>query len=136
SIERFQPNPERVRQMVDQHGAHLFFDTQPQQEFCCAIRKVEPNKRALASAAAWRTGLRKDQSSFRKQVPTATVIEEDGRPILKLCPLVDWSEDQVRAYIDQNDVPSTPLYDQGYTSIGCIICTTPTRPGEAKRAGR
>jgi len=56
--------------------------------------------------------------------------------IIKLAPLVDWTEDQVRQYIADHDVPYSPLYDMGYTSIGCKICTTPTKPWEDKRAGR
>ena len=136
TIERFQPDPSRVQEMVDRHGEYLFFDSPSKQEYCCSIRKVEPNKRALETVDLWITGLRRDQSSYRALAPKAAFVEEDGRRILKLCPLVDWSEEQVRQYIDEHSAPYNALYDQGYTSIGCIICTTPIQPGEDKRAGR
>jgi 3'-phosphoadenosine 5'-phosphosulfate sulfotransferase (PAPS reductase)/FAD synthetase len=69
-------------------------------------------------------------------VPKAGHVVQNGRRIIKLAPLADWSEEQVRAYLAEHDVPFNRLYDKGYTSIGCIICTTPTLPGEDKRAGR
>ena len=135
-IERFQPEPQRVDEMVKKYGEYLFFDSQSMQEYCCHVRKVEPNKRALATVDVWITGLRKDQSQQRRSVDRASFTMQDGRKVLKLAPLVDWTEEQVQAYVRDHDVPSNPLYDQGYTSIGCIICTTPTMPWEDKRAGR
>ncbi|MBI4556102.1 MAG: phosphoadenosine phosphosulfate reductase family protein, partial [Candidatus Hydrogenedentes bacterium] len=92
--------------------------------------------RALATLDVWISGLRRDQSEGRKRVEKAAYIDQGGRKILKVNPLADWSEEQVWAYIKERDVPYNPLYDLGYTSIGCQICTTPTRPGEDKRAGR
>lgn len=135
-VERFEPEPARVRKMVAQHGEFLFFDSKPKQEYCCNIRKVEPRDRALETLDVWITGLRHDQSSARKAVPKASEVDIGGRRLLKLSPLVDWTEDAVWRYIRAHDVPYNALYDQGYTSIGCQICTTPTRPGEDKRAGR
>ena len=135
-IERFQPDPERVARMVDDHGEFLFFDSREKQEHCCAVRKVEPNRRALATVDIWITGLRRDQSAFRKATPKAAVVEQNGRRLLKLCPLIDWTEERVNAYISERGVPYNSLYDKGYTSIGCVICSTPTRPGENPRAGR
>lgn len=136
AVERFQPDPAKLRKMVAQHGEYLFFDSKPKQEFCCKIRKVEPNERALATLDVWITGLRKDQSAFRKATAQASLIEEKGRPLIKLSPLVNWSNDQVEAYGAAHNVPRNALYDKGYTSIGCAICTTPTLPGEDVRAGR
>ncbi len=136
AIERFQPDPEQVQAMIEQYGEFLFFDDRAKQEYCCKIRKIEPNNRALETLDVWITGLRHDQSVHRVSVPKATWIERDGRKLLKLAPLVAWSEEDVDAYLERNDVPSNTLYDQGYASIGCIICTTPIRPGEDKRAGR
>lgn len=136
AIERFQPDARRVERMVDQHGEYLFFDSKEKQEFCCAVRKVEPNRRALATLDVWFTGLRRDQSSFRLKVPKVSSIEQEGRRIIKIAPLVDWTEEQLETYLAEHSVPKHPLYALGYTSIGCKICTTPTRPGEDKRAGR
>ena len=136
SVERFTPDPDAVHRMVQQHGEFLFFDSKAKQEYCCSIRKIEPNQRALATLDVWITGLRQDQSEFRNATPKASYAEQEGRALLKLAPLVDWSEEDVWRYIRDNDVPYNPLYDQGYTSIGCVICTTPTLPWEDKRAGR
>ncbi len=136
TIERFQPDPQRVQRMIEQHGEYLFFDSKPKQEHCCFIRKVEPNQRALKTVDVWITGLRRDQSESRKDVAKAAYVKQGDREIIKLAPLVDWSEEQVRQYIEEMNVPYNPLYDMGYTSIGCKICTTPTNPWEDKRAGR
>lgn len=136
TIERFTPDPVKLEKMVKQHGEYLFFDAKEKQEYCCFIRKVEPNERALATLDAWVTGLRRDQSDERKNTPRASLMTSGGREILKLSPLAHWDEARVRQYIKDNDVPYQKLFDEGYDSIGCIICSTPTRPGEPKRAGR
>lgn len=135
-IERFTPEPARLRKMVAQHGEYLFFDSKPKQEYCCQIRKVEPNVRALRTVDVWITGLRRDHSEARENTPKVGIVQEEWGPVLKLAPLADWDERKVRAYAAEHDVPLHPLYDQGYTSIGCIICSTPTLPWESKRAGR
>jgi phosphoadenosine phosphosulfate reductase len=135
-VERFLPDPKRLDQMIAMHGEYLFFDSKAKQEYCCQIRKVEPNERALATLDAWVTGLRRDQSEGRAGTRRASFTHQAGRTVLKLAPLANWTGDDVRAYIDKNKVPFHPLFDRGYESIGCIICTTPCRPGEPKRAGR
>ena len=136
TVERFQPNPDRVEKMVEQHGEFLFFDSVAKQEHCCRTRKVEPNQRALETVDVWITGLRRDHGKSREGTPRAQIVEQNGRSILKLCPLADWSEERVWQYIHDNDVPHSVLYSRGYSSIGCEVCTTPTLPGESKRAGR
>lgn len=136
AIERFTPDPARLRKMVAQHGEFLFFDSKVKQEYCCNIRKTEPNQRALDTVDVWFTGLRRDHSSFRVDTPKAQYVNRDGHQILKLSPLADWNQAKVDAYLEENDVPKNALYDQGYTSIGCMICSTPTLPHEDKRAGR
>lgn len=135
-VERFTPDPDRLRRMIAQHGEYLFFDSKPKQEFCCQVRKVEPNIRALRTVDVWITGLRRDHSEFRQKTPKAAYVQQEWGPILKLAPLADWDERQVWDYIRAHNVPYNPLYEQGYTSIGCIICSTPTLPWEDKRAGR
>ena len=110
SVERFQPKPDRVERMVEQHGEFLFFDNVAKQEYCCQIRKVEPNQRALETVDVWIAGLRRDQGRSREGTPRAEVVERNGRPILKLCPLADWTEERVWQYIRDNDVPHNGLY--------------------------
>lgn len=136
SIEHFKPDPERLRKMIERHGEYLFFDSKAKQEYCCQIRKVEPNIRALRTVDVWITGLRRDHSENRQSVPKAEYVDGEWGKILKLAPLADWDAQQVKEYIAQHEVPYNKLYDQGYTSIGCIICSTPTLPWEDKRAGR
>lgn len=136
SIERFQPDPEALECMVRRNGEYLFFDTKEKQEHCCKVRKVDPNNRALDTVDVWISGLRKDQSSFRAATPKATLVKRGTRTLIKLCPLADWTEEEVRQYNAEHNVPKNALYDQGYESIGCIICSTPICAGEDKRTGR
>ncbi len=103
-------------------------------DLCCSMRKVEPNGRALEGKRAWIAGLRRDQSASRRDVQ---VVEWDDKfELLKINPLVDWTEEQVWDYIADNDVPYNALHDQGYTSIGCSNCTRAIKVGEDMRAGR
>ena len=78
------------------------------------------------------TGLRRAQNDSRADVRP---IDDSERPV-KINPVADWSDEQVDEYIRANDVPYNALYDQGFTSIGCLPCTRPTKEGEDKRAGR
>jgi phosphoadenosine phosphosulfate reductase len=138
-IEVIQPKRGDVQRMVERHGEYLFFDSKEKQEHCCQVRKDWPNNALLNTADCWISGQRWDQSEYRKETAKkAVLIGEYGtrRQILKLNPLVDWSEEQLMEYVEGHDVPVHPLYDQGYPSFGCIICATPVRPGEHKRAGR
>ena len=135
-IERFEPEPKALKKMVDQHGEFLFFDSKAKQEFCCQVRKVEPNIRALQTVDVWITGLRHDHSEGRQAVEKASLEQQMSGQVVKLAPLVEWSQEQVKDHISAHDVPYNALYDQGYNSIGCVICSTPTKPWEKKRAGR
>jgi phosphoadenosine phosphosulfate reductase len=103
---------------------------------CCALRKVEPLRRALAAYDVWITALRREQSETRRSVEVMETHEIDGRTIRKVMPLAHWTREDVQRYLRAYGVPSHPLLEQGYTSIGCWPCTRPTRPGEAERAGR
>jgi phosphoadenosine phosphosulfate reductase len=135
-IERYEADSARLKKMMAQHGEYLFFDSKPKQEYCCTIRKTEPNQRALETVDVWFTGLRREHSAARGETPMAQFVDRGGRDILKLAPLVDWNQTRIDAYVAEHDVPKNVLYDQGYTSIGCMICSTPTLPHEDKRAGR
>lgn len=143
-IERFIPDENKLKDMVERFGEYLFFMDKAKQEYCCFVRKVEPNKLALKTLDVWITGLRRDQSDFRKTVPKAEIIEAgypsekdgSGRKILKLNPLADWNNEKVWQYIKENNLPYNKLFDKGYDSIGCIICSTPLVEGEPPRSGR
>jgi phosphoadenosine phosphosulfate reductase len=133
-VERFFPDEELLKNMVDRFGEYLFFMDKAKQEYCCYVRK--PNRRALKTLDVWITGLRRDQSGFRKDVEKAAFVEEEGRRILKLAPLADWDTATVWRYIRENGIPYNPLFDKGYDSVGCVICSTPLVKGEPPRAGR
>jgi len=101
---------------------------------CCALRKVEPLRGALAGAQAWVTSIRRDQTRDRS---AAVVAEWDERfALVKVNPLAHWTSAAVWAYLRAHDVPVNPLHAEGYPSIGCLPCTTPVAAGESARAGR
>ena len=83
-IERVSADPDTINRMVTQHGEYLFFDSQAKQEYCCKIRKVNPQERLLDTLDVWFTGLRRDQSEFRQQVPKVQLIDHQQRTILKV----------------------------------------------------
>ena len=134
-VEVYLPAADRVERLVRLGGPNLFYRSVEDRLACCEARKVEPLRRALAGLDAWMTGLRREQSPTRTGVQPVTVDPEHGG-IAKLAPLADWTRDEVWSYIRSRDVPYHPLYDRGYTSIGCAPCTRPTRPDEDPRAGR
>lgn len=134
-VELIAPDAEELRSMLTMHGPNLFYEASAKRKLCCEIRKVRPLKRRLATLDAWVTGLRRDQSGSRRGVERVTVDEEHGG-IVKLCPLADWSREEVFEYAARHDVPLHPLYTRSYPSIGCMPCTRPVQPGEDLRAGR
>lgn len=134
-IEVYFPNTESVQSMVREHGPNLFYRSIDLRKHCCHVRKVEPLQRALSNVDAWLTGLRREQSPTRTQIPKADVDEAHGG-IYKINPIAEWTSADVWAYVRQHDVPYNALYDQGYASIGCAPCTRPVQPGESERAGR
>jgi len=118
--------------MVSLHGPNLFRREVAFRNLCCEIRKVRPLERKLRQFKAWVAGLRRSQNESRAAVRKIEQIE--GK--LKLSPLADWTTEQVRDYIQRNNVPMHPLYAAGYRSIGCAPCTRAVQPGEDERAGR
>ncbi|MFP6590868.1 MAG: phosphoadenylyl-sulfate reductase [Candidatus Latescibacterota bacterium] len=137
-IEVQRPETDQLQGMVRRFGEYLFFDSKTLQEYCCQIRKVKPNEQLLMTVDCWVSGMRRDQSDHRRDTPKAMTVGEYGsrRQILKLNPMVDWGEDRLLSYIEDNNIPRHPLYDQGYKSIGCFICSTPVSDSEDQRAGR
>jgi len=104
---------------------------------CCHLRKVEPLERVLQGLDAWMTGCRRDQTSTRSSLEkVAEDPDRDGRTLVKLNPLADWTAADVDRYLRDHDVPTHPLFALGFSSIGCAPCTRPTEPGQDPRAGR
>jgi phosphoadenosine phosphosulfate reductase len=134
-LEIVSPEPEVVERLVARHGPDLFYRSVENRLLCCNVRKVQPLTRHLAGLDAWVTGLRRDQWASRAEIRKVE-IDHDHGAIVKLNPLAEWTEDEVWEYVRERQVPYHPLYDRGFTSIGCEPCTRPTRPGEDARAGR
>ena len=103
-------------------------------ERCCFLRKVLPLQRFLADKRAWITGVRRAQTAERA---AARLVDWDSaNALVKINPLVRWTDDQVWAYLRTHDLPSNPLHREGYPSIGCRPCTSPVSPGQDPRSGR
>lgn len=133
-IKAYYPNQNTLQDLVESRGPNSFYESVQNRKDCCFIRKVEPLKRALAGNAIWITGLRAEHSPERNDLP---VIEwDESNKIIKYHPILDWTTDKVKEYINKNHVPYNPLHDKGFVSIGCAPCTRAIRPGEDFRAGR
>jgi phosphoadenosine phosphosulfate reductase len=129
------PRHEQVEQLERAEGLFSFRESLDRRHACCAIRKVEPLSRALEGLSGWVTGMRRDHGVTRGDL-TAIERDEVNGGIIKINPLIDWSEEQLLAYTDENRLPKNRLYNQGYRSIGCAPCTRAVRDGEDARAGR
>lgn len=132
--EVFFPDFVKVQEMVREHGINLFYDSVELRHLCCSVRKIEPLKRALKGAEVWITGLRRSQSVTRTAMQMVEYDADDA--IIKLNPLLLWSEEDVREYVKLNGIPYNKLHDKGFPSIGCQPCTRAVKPGEDLRAGR
>jgi len=129
------PDTQHVEEMVHEKGLNLFYESVENRKLCCHIRKVEPLRRALTGMTMWITGLRREQSLNRKGMALVEA-DESHAGLLKLNPLIDWTQDMVWDFIKQHNVPYNKLHDQGFPSIGCLPCTRAVESGEDFRAGR
>lgn len=133
-IQIYFPDAKQVEEMVNEKGINLFFESVENRKLCCHIRKIEPLKRAFKDLDVWICGLRRDQSVTRTDVQVVEWDEANG--LIKLNPIVDWTEEQVWDYIKTNKVPYNRLHDKGFPSVGCQPCTRAIEKGEDTRAGR
>jgi len=131
-VERIQPDPAEVGEMVEMHGLDLFRDGVPKRMLCCNVRKVRPLAERMRGMAAYLTGIRRGQNAERAEVEA---FDRGSSPV-RVSPLVDWSAEEVLAYTREHGLPEHPLYSRGYTSIGCEPCTRAVSEGEDERAGR
>ncbi len=133
-IKSYYPDTTQVEEMVNSKGINLFYESIENRKLCCHVRKIVPLRRALTGMDAWITGLRREQSVTRTDLK---IVEWDaGNGLIKINPLLEWSEEQVWDYIKNNSVPYNKLHDQGFPSIGCQPCTRAIEKGEDLRAGR
>ncbi|MGE4241771.1 phosphoadenylyl-sulfate reductase [Ramlibacter sp.] len=129
----YRPVQEHVVRFVEREGAEAMYRSIELRKACCHLRKMEPLERALAGHRAWITGLRREQSNARADVPA--IDTSDARRV-KINPLADWTNGDVWHYIASNAVDYNPLHDEFYPSIGCAPCTRAVAVGEDFRAGR
>lgn len=134
NIEIYFPDYKQVEEMIKKKGINLFYESVENRKMCCGIRKNEPLKRALQGMEVWICGLRKDQTVTRFY--NKVVEWDEQHRLLKINPLINWTEKQVWNYIREHNIPYNVLHDKGFPSIGCQPCTRAIQPGEDSRAGR
>ena len=145
-IHVYRPEQLSVLHFIRKAGQDAIFKSMQQRKVCCHIRKMEPLSRALKGQRAWITGLRKEQSHARADVPLIDTSEEakgtdannssPSRGLIKFNPLANWTWGDVWHYIAVNQVDYNPLHDAFFPSIGCAPCTRAISLGEDFRAGR
>ncbi len=124
-----------TEQQEKKFGGKLYLSVDGQKE-CCRLRKSVPfisymkqHGRRLAMV-----GLRRSEGGRRAKL--APLIQDPRIEGYTLHPILDWTDEQIQTYLQENDVPVHPLHKQNYPSIGCECCTTPVKSGEDPRAGR
>lgn len=120
------PEPDEVK--AEDPKGNLW---QADPDACCTLRKVRPNEKALAEFDGWISGRKRHHGGIRAQLP---IVEHDGIHY-KVNPLAAWTPHEINAYSARHNLPPHPLVAQGYPSIGCWPCTSPSEGTDA-RAGR
>ena len=136
TVNVFRPSTEKVISFVKTHGQDAMYQSLELRKACCQIRKLGPLAEALEGQRAWVTGLRREQSSNRAEVPLMDRTDEVTKGQIKLNPLANWTWGDVWHYIAIHKVDYNPLHDQFFPSIGCAPCTRAISLGEDFRAGR
>ncbi len=141
-IEVYFPQTQAVENLMRTKGAYSFYESIDNRKECCGIRKVEPLARALKGhgsplakpAELWITGIRKLHSAERGDLPHIEI--DHTHNLVKYHPLLHWSDEELKSYIEKNNIPYNRLQDKGFPSIGCEPCTRAVKPGESMLAGR
>ena len=128
------PDKNSIEKMVTEKGPFSFRESVENRKECCNLRKVLPLSRALEGMKCWISGIRSDQSEDRDHMDWLEY--DETKKIFKFYPIFDWSYDDVKIFIKENNVPYNTLHDKGYLSIGCEPCTKAVRPGASFRSGR
>jgi phosphoadenosine phosphosulfate reductase len=100
---------------------------------CCYIHKVQPLQVAMKDMLAWISGIRRDQTATRAHAKILE-LQEDG--LLKINPMLNWTKADVKRYSEEHNLPSHPLLEKGYRSVGCAPCTVAIGVNDDERAGR
>ena len=133
-IKSYCPNHALLKEYLDANGSNAFYESVELRKRCCYIRKVEPLQRALKGNKVWITGLRSEHSNERNTLPKLEWDEVNG--IAKYHPLLDWSTEELKQFINTHNIPYNTLHEKGFVSIGCAPCTRAVKEGEDFRAGR
>jgi len=131
-------DPKRKAEVVAQYEG-VPYEKNP--DLCCHINKVEPLDRALKDYDAWMSGIRRNQTDFRKSVRTVEEYKRKGEEtpplhLYKISPISNFTSREMWWYLKEHQIPKHPLYDKGYLSVGCWPCTRPVQPGDDERSGR
>ncbi|MFW6066551.1 MAG: phosphoadenosine phosphosulfate reductase family protein, partial [Planctomycetota bacterium] len=140
-IERYRPDPDDIEQLNRTVGQYAHFLARPE---CCRARKHKPLQQALGTLDCWISGLRADQSKHRSEnaAKAEWTTDESGRRILKLNPLLEWTQDDVERHTRRFSVPYNKLYDyvsaygERYAVIGCRCCHIPVLEYLPQRTGK
>lgn len=135
-VKVYRPEAEVVIHFIRTNGQDAMYQSIDLRKACCGIRKMEPLARALEGKSAWITGLRREQSNARADVPLIDTTEVATKGLTKFNPLSNWTWGDVWHYIATNGVDYNPLHDQFFPSIGCAPCTRAISLGEEFRSGR
>nr|WP_246252483.1 phosphoadenylyl-sulfate reductase [Ancylobacter pratisalsi] len=127
NVNTIRPDPERLAELDADGG---LWDADP--DACCRIRKVEPLARALRGFDGWINGRKRFQGGLRAEIP---IVERDGAR-LKFNPLANAQRADLDAVRARLELPPHPLAAKGFSSVGCMPCTSRAQPGEEMRAGR
>jgi phosphoadenosine phosphosulfate reductase len=133
-ITPFYPDTHTIQDFVEQHGPNAFYGSVENRLSCCAIRKIEPLKRAIYGKAVWITGIRSAHSADRNSLESLEWDESNN--LVKYHPLLYWTNQEIKEFTLKNNIIYNPLHDKGFVSIGCAPCTRAIQPGEDFRAGR
>lgn len=128
------PNTKEVEDLYKTQGINGFYESIQNRKSCCFIRKIEPLQRALKPLKVWITGLRAEQSITRENLDMFEFDENND--VIKVNPLLHWSEKDIWDFIKAERIPYNKLHDQGFPSIGCAPCTRAVKDGEDIRSGR
>lgn len=133
-IKPYSANDKAITALENELGEWGMRESVEKRKQCCAVRKIEPLKVALSGKSAWISGIRIAQSITRAQTK---LVENDANFALKkINPLFDWEDSKMWEYAKAQNLPINALYEKGFSSIGCSVCTRAIKEGEDIRAGR
>lgn len=121
-----------MEEQTEKYGV-LYLDPEGQRK-CCFMRKNEPLIHVADQYDAFISSLRRSDGGARSRTPILSLDAETNS--VRINPLVNFDDEQMDRYVEENTIHVNPLHAQGYATIGCNRCTTPVLPTEPKRAGR